>query len=93
MPDYWVKISETEEEDVKNHHYLITAKDEKGAKKDALKFMGRFIDDDDDPEKIENGFAFCNKAVAVRLESVKETTKEKFKDFLLKIHTIDMADQ
>jgi len=91
MPDYWIKISETEDEDVKNHHYLITAKDGKEAKKDALKFMERFIDDDDDPEKTENGFTFFNKAVVVRLESVKETTKEKFKEFLLKIHTIDMA--
>ena len=37
MPDYWIKISETEDEDLKHHHYLITAKDEKEAKKSAKK--------------------------------------------------------
>ena len=91
MPDYWIKISETEEEDRKQHHYLTTAKDEKEARKAAREFMRRFIDDDDDPEEIENGYAFYNKAIFVRLESVKETTKEQFKEFLLKIHTINMA--
>jgi hypothetical protein len=92
MSDYWIKISETEDEDLKHHHYLITAKDEKEAKKYAMKFMERFVDDDDDPEKIENGFTFYNKAVAVRLESIKETTKEKFKEFLLRTHTINMTE-
>ena len=93
MPDYWIKISETEDEDLKHHHYLITAKDEKEAKTFAMKFMARFIDDDDNPEKIENGFMFCNKAVIVRLESIKATTQERFKEFLLKIHTIDMTER
>ncbi|MEE9912982.1 MAG: hypothetical protein K4571_14815 [Deltaproteobacteria bacterium] len=91
MPDYRVKISETMDDDVEQHHYLITAKDEKEAKKFAMRFMERFIDDDNDPETIENGYTFYNKAVVVRLESVKETTKEKFKDFLLKLHTINMT--
>lgn len=91
MPDYWIKISETEDEDLKHHHYLITAKNESEAKKSALKFMERFIDDDDSPEKIEKGYAFYNKAVLVQLESIKNTTKEQFKEFLLKIHTIDMT--
>lgn len=93
MPDYWIKISETEEEDLKHHHYLITAKDEKEAKTSAMKFMAHFIDDDDNPEIIENGFMFCNKAVIVRLESIKATTQEKFKEFLLKIHTINMTER
>jgi hypothetical protein len=93
MPDYWIKISETEDEDLKHHHYLLTAKDEKEATKDAMKFMERFIDDDEDPEKIENGFTFCNKAVVVRLESMKETTKEQFQEFLLKVHTINMTER
>ena len=92
MPDYWIKINETEDEELKHHHYLITAKDEREARKSALKFMERFIDDDDDPEKIEDGYTFCNKAVAVRLESVKATTQEKFKEFLLKTHTLDMTE-
>jgi hypothetical protein len=92
MPDYWIKISETEGDDQKNHHYLITAKDEKEAKKYAMKFMGRFIDDDLNPEKIDDGYAFYNKAVLVRLASIKETTKEKFKEFLLKVHTINMTE-
>jgi hypothetical protein len=92
MPDYWVKISETEDEDLKHHHYLMTAKDEKEAKKAAMKFMERFVDGDDDPEKIDDGYTFCNKAVIVRIELIKETTKEKFKEFLLKIHTIDMTE-
>ena len=92
MPDYWIKISETEDEDLKHHHYLITAKDEKEAKKSAMKFMKRFMDDDDEPEEIENGYSFCNKAVFVRLESIKDTTKEQFKEFLLKTHTINMTE-
>ena len=92
MPDYWIKISETEDEDLKHHHYLIKAADEPEAKKFAMKFMEHFIDDDDNPEKIENGFAFYNKAVIVRLKSIKTTTKEQFKEFLLKTHTIDMAE-
>lgn len=91
MPDYRVKISETVDDELEHHHYLITAKDEKEAKKSALKFMEHFIDDDDEPETIENGYSFYNKAVMVRLESIKETTKEQFKDFLLKIHTINMT--
>ena len=92
MPDYWIKISEKEDEDLKHHHYLISAKDEKEAKKSAMKFMERFIDDDDNPERIEKGYSFCNNAVIVRLESIKETTKERFAEFLLKIHTIDMTE-
>ncbi|MBN1664474.1 MAG: hypothetical protein JW943_12815 [Deltaproteobacteria bacterium] len=91
MPEYWIKISETEEEEVEHHHYLISAKDKNEAKKSVLKFMEHFIDDDENPEKIEDGFTFYNKAVFVRLESIKETTKEKFKEFLLKIHTINMT--
>lgn len=91
MPDYRVKISETRDEDVERHHYLVTAKDEKEARKFVMMFMKHFIDDDDDPEIIENGYTFYNKAVIVKLESIKETTKEQFKDFLLKIHTINMA--
>ena len=90
MPDYWIKICETEDENLKHHHYLITAKDEKDARKSAMKFIERFIDDDDNPDIIENGYAFYNKAVFVRLESVRDTTKEQFKEFLLKIHTINM---
>jgi hypothetical protein len=92
MPDYWIKISETEEEDVKHHHYLITAEDEKEAKASAMKFMERFFDDDDNPVRIENGYTFYNKAVIVRIESIKDTTKNRFKEFLLKIHTIDMTE-
>ena len=56
-----------------------------------MRFMERFIDDDNDPEIIENGFTFYNKAVVVKIESIKETTKEQFKDFLLKLHTINMT--
>jgi hypothetical protein len=53
--------------------------------------QSRFIDDDNDPDKIENGYTFYNKEVIVRLESIKETTKEKFKEFLLKVHTINIT--
>ena len=91
MPDYRVKISETKDEDMEYHHYLVTAKDEEKAKMFTMKFMERFIDDDNDPGKIENGYTFYNKKVIVQLESIKETTKEKFKEFLLKIHTINMT--
>ncbi len=92
MPDYWIKISEREDEDIKHHHYLITAEDEKEAKRSAMQFMEHFIDDDDNPEKIDNGYSFYNKAVIVQLESIKDSTKERFKDFLLKIHTINMTE-
>lgn len=91
MPDYRIKISEAQDDDVENHHYLVTAKDETEARKFAMKFMANFIDDDNDPEIIENGYTFYNKAVIVRLESIKETTKEQFKEFLLKLHTINMT--
>ena len=91
MPDYWIKISETEDEEVTNHHYLITATDERKAKNLAMKFMERFIDDDDHPETIDNGFSFHNNGIFVRLSQVKETTKEQFKNFLLKIHTINLS--
>jgi hypothetical protein len=92
MPDYWVKISETEDEDLRHHHYLITAEDEKEAKTSAMKFMERFIDDDNNPEKIDNGYAFYNKAVIVLFESIKVTTKDRFKEFLLKTHTINLTE-
>ncbi|MGV8059251.1 MAG: hypothetical protein AB2L12_14700 [Smithellaceae bacterium] len=91
MPEYRVKISETRDADLEQHHYLVSAKDEKEAKKYVMKFMESFIDDDNDPEIIENGYTFYNKAVIVRLESIKETTKEQFKNFLLKLHTINMT--
>ncbi len=90
MPDYRIKISETQDEEREYHHYLVTAKDEEEAKMFAMKFMKRFIDDDNDPDLIENGYTFYNNEVFIRLESIKETTKEKFKEFLLKIHTINM---
>jgi hypothetical protein len=91
MPDYRVKISEKTDDDIEHHHYFITAKDEEEAKKFAMTFMEHFIDDDNDPEIIENGYTFYNKAVIVRLESIKVTTKEQFKEFLLKLHTINMT--
>jgi DNA-directed RNA polymerase beta' subunit len=91
MPDYWIKITETENEELKHHHYLITATDEKEAKKAAMKFMEHFIDDDDNPEKIADGYSFYNNEIFVRLASIKETTKDRFKEFLLKTHTIDMT--
>lgn len=91
MPDYWVKISEIEEDDMNRHHYLITAENESAAKKAALQFMACFIDDDENPERIDDGYTFYNKAIVVRLESIKETSKEKFKNFLLKLHTINMS--
>jgi hypothetical protein len=91
MTDYRVKISEKRDDDLEYHHYLVTAKDEKEARTFTMKFMARFIDDDNDPEIIENGYTFYNKAVIVQLESIKETTKEQFKEFLLNIHTINMT--
>jgi hypothetical protein len=91
MPDYWIKITEREDEDIRHHHYLIEAKDEKEARKLALRFMERFIDDDENPEKIDDGYSFYNNAILVKLSDVKETTKEQFKEFLLKTHTINLA--
>ncbi len=91
MPDYWVKITETENEELRHHHYLITANDEREAKKRAMKFIEHFIDDDDNPDKIPDGYSFYNNEIVVRLASLKETTKDQFKEFLLKTHTIDLA--
>jgi hypothetical protein len=91
MPDYWIKITETENEELRHHHYLLTANDERDAKKMAMKFIEHFIDDDESPEKIENGYSFYNNEIFVRLSSIKETTKDRFKEFLLKTHTIDLA--
>lgn len=91
MPDYRVKFSEMRDDDLEHHHYLVNAKDENEAKMFAMKFMERFIDNDNDPERIENGYTFYNKAVIVKLDSIKETTKEQFKEFLLKIYTINMT--
>ncbi|HQF76179.1 MAG TPA: hypothetical protein PKV89_08050, partial [Syntrophales bacterium] len=65
MPDYWIKITEREDEDIRHHHYLIEAKDEKEARKLALRFMERFIDDDENPEKIDDGYSFYNNAILV----------------------------
>ena len=42
MPDYRIKISETTDEDVENHHYLVTAKDEKEARKIRHALYGAF---------------------------------------------------
>jgi hypothetical protein len=91
MTDYWIKISETEEDERTFYNYLITAKDKVEARSLALKFMEHFVDHDTNPDKIEDGFAFCNKATFVRIVDVKETTKKEFSDFLLKTHTIDMS--
>jgi hypothetical protein len=91
MADYWIKITETENEELKHHHYLITAKSEQEAKKLAMKFMEHFIDDDENPDKIEDGYTFCNNEISIRLTGIKETSKEQFKEFLLKTHTINLA--
>jgi len=53
--------------------------------------MERFIDDDENPEKIDDGYSFYNNAILVKLSDVRETTKEQFKEFLLKTHTINLA--
>lgn len=91
MQDYWIKISESEEDEIKHHHFLITAQNPAAARKFAMAFIERFLDDDESPEAIENGYSFYNNAAFVRLVSIKETTKETFKNFLLKLHTIDMS--
>jgi hypothetical protein len=88
MPDYWVKITEREEEEIQHHHYLVTAKSDVEARRLALRFVERFFDDDENPEQIDNGFSFYNRAIDVQISDIKETTRERFKDFLLKIHTI-----
>jgi hypothetical protein len=88
MPDYWVKITEREEEEIQHHHYLVAAKNETEARRLALRFVERFFDDDENPEPIDNGFSFYNRAIDVQISDIRETTRERFKDFLLKIHTI-----
>lgn len=88
MTDYWVKITEKEEDDIRRHHYLVTASDLREARRVAQEFIRHFCDEDDEPELIADGFAFCNRAITVHISDIKETTKEEFKDFLLKIHTI-----
>jgi hypothetical protein len=91
MPDYWIKITESEDDEIKYHHFLITAPEQVTARKFAMSFIERFIDDDEHPEAIEDGYSFYNRGVFVRLVSIKETTKEAFKNFLLKLHTLDIS--
>jgi hypothetical protein len=88
MTDYWIKIVEEEEEDIKRHHYLVTAIDVSEARKAALAFLRHFCDEDDNPDPIQDGFAFYNNAIRVRIVDIKETTKEDFKNFMLKMFTI-----
>ncbi len=88
MTDYWVKITEKEDEEMRRHHYLVTASDMKEARKVVQEFIRHFCDEDDDPEMIDDGFAFFNRAITVHITEIKETTKEEFKDFLLRGHTI-----
>lgn len=88
MPDYWVKITEKEEDEIRRHHYLVTAMDSREARKVANDFIRHFCDEDDEPEAIDGGYAFYNRAVKVQISEIRETTKEEFKDFLLKLHTI-----
>jgi len=91
MPDYRIKITETEDEELTHHHYLITAKDVQEARIIAMKYMKHFIDDDEHPEIIDGGYSFYNGAYLVKLTDIKPTTKEQFKEFLLKIHTINLT--
>lgn len=88
MADYWVKITEKEEDEIRRHHYLVTANDIREAQQVAQEFISHFCDEDDDPEAIADGFAFFNRAITVQVTDIKETTKEEFKDFLLKSHMI-----
>lgn len=44
------------------------------------------------PYREKQVFINYNRAVTVRLESVKETTEEKFKEFLLRIHKVNMTE-
>jgi len=66
------------------HHYLVTARDtieQKKSRKNsfstsATKMMIR--------KWLPTGYAFLHKAIIVHIADIKETTKEAFKDFLLK---------
>ena len=89
MPDYWVKITEKEDDKVQRHHYLVTARDIPEARSIAQEFIQHFCDEDDAPETIADGYAFCNKAIIVHIADIRETPKDAFKDFLLKMHTIE----
>ncbi len=89
MTDFWVKITEKEDEEIRRHHYLVTADDIKEARKVAQEFIKHFCDEDDEPEAVADGFAFCYRAITVHIADIRETTKEEFKDFLLKTHTIE----
>ena len=88
MIDYWVKITEKEDEEVRRHHYLVEAVDLKEARRVAQEFIRHFCDEDDDPEAIADGYAFFNRAITVQISDIKETTKEEFKNFLLMGHKI-----
>jgi hypothetical protein len=88
MADYWVKITESEEDEIRRHNYLVTAKDEKEARRVAHEFIRHFCDEDDEPEVLPDGFSFFNKAIVVKISDIKETTKDEFKNFLLRAYTI-----
>lgn len=89
MPDYWVKITEKEEDQIQRHHYLVTAADAAAARKIAKEFVRHFCDEDNDPESLPDGYSFYNKAIIVKIADIRETTKDEFKEFLLKMHTIN----
>ena len=42
MPDYWVKITEKEDDKVQRHHYLVTARDIAEARSIAQEFIQHF---------------------------------------------------
>ena len=65
MTDFWVKITEKEDEEIRRHHYLVTAENIADARKVAQEFIKHFCDEDDEPETIADGFAFCNRAAGV----------------------------
>jgi hypothetical protein len=88
MQYYWLKISEEEEGEVERHHYIVSAEDVNEARKIAREFIRNFCEDDENPEPIKDGFSFYNNAVQVRLTDIKETTKEEFSQFILKLHSI-----
>ena len=40
------------------------------------KIIQHFCDEDENPETVADGYAFCNRAIIVHIADIKETTKE-----------------
>ena len=87
MSDFWIKIVEEEDEEIKKHHYLVSASDAAEARKAAMAFIKHFCDEDDNPTPLLTGSLLqqCHSGADCGYQG---NNQGEFKSFLLKTHTI-----